>query len=1199
MIRKKTSDKSNSNFRQQESAMKELDKNVETAEQRNISQTKNVIESPQQETDQGKLQKESFKQSQHSNQEFQQQESTVQVVDRKYETVEQKQYSQTASTIESPKQETDQGKLQKESFKQFQHTNQEFQQQESTVQVVDRNYETAEQKQYSQTASTIESPKQETDQGKLQKESFKQFQHTNQEFQQQESAVQVVDRNYETAEQKQFSQTINTIDSPQQEIDQGKLQKQSSKLFEHTTQEFHQPESTVKVLNKTIETAEQKQYTQTTSTIDSPQQETDQGKLQKHSSKLSEHINQEFHQPESTVKVLNKTIETAEQKQFSQTTSTIESPQQETNQGKLQKQFSKLSQHTSHEFHQPENTAKVQNKTFETVEQKQFSQTASVIESPKQDTSQGKLQKQSSKLLEHSTQELKQPESTVKVLNKKQVLQTIDAIESPPEKRQGKLQKQSSKLSQHIKQEFQPHESAVQKVDRKVETVEQKQVSQTKSAIEIPQQETNQGKLQKQSSKQSQHVNQKIRKQDLIKDVKQPETLKSSQQKQLGQTENSLLKDGEKNPSKLSTENSKARTGMRFVGKLSKSSLIATKDSIKDGIKKYQKSLEQEDEGVKIGSQGITQGYRVTRTLAKKGLVLTKNGFQKLKKMKDSRKSRKPNKKTNVKKLRKSRQEKLYIKKIDKGKIERFQKLKGLDKKASVKKLTKAKELTKATTKKITKATAKKLTKVTTNIAGSSALKYQEQLEKGDEGVKLASQSATKIARATNKLVKNRIKANAKLGKMGKQKGKLVPFSKDKKLKVESRTLLKKKAVKKKMYYGSFRDKNKVKTLTSIASNVKNQVANLIKSLGKFNLQNVKKLIGTKVAAILGGGLASAVPLLLIGMICLLIAGAFGAGSSSQEQVSGNIGASKNLSPEVEKWRGLVEKEAAAQGMQDFVNLLLAIIQIESGGTGTPDIMQSSESAGYGRPNVFQTEEESVRQGVKHLKECLLALKAFNRGYENNIKALAQAYNYGNYFATWLGKRGGEYNLEVAEEYSRTVVAPSLGNTTGITTSYVNETSLRVGKPYRYVDGGNFHYGELISEYIGGPGANISGDFKIVLAEIEKYQGWPYKWGGKNPTQGFDCSGLTSWGLKQIGIDLPSYALSQYELTEPIDPSQAQPGDLIFFKGTYQSPDHISHVGFYIDENTMYDSEDAGIGYHSWKTPYWQKHFAGIHRVKR
>ncbi|MDA2609936.1 lysozyme family protein, partial [Bacillus cereus] len=1016
------------------------------------------------------------------------------------------------------------------------------------------------------------------------------------------NTAKVQNKTFETVEQKQFSQTVNTIESPHQETNQGKLQKQSSKLFEHTSQEFHQQDSTPKVLNKTFETAEQKQFSQTASVIESPKQDTSQGKLQKQSSKLSEHTSREFHQQDSTPKVLNKTFETAEQKQFSQTASVMESPKQDTSQGKLQKQSSKLSEHTSQEFHQQDSTPKVLNKTFETAEQKQFSQTASVIESPKQDTSQGKLQKQSSKLLEHSAQELKQPESTVKVLNKKQetaeqkqVLQTIDATESPPEKRQGKLQKQSSKLSQHIKEEFQPQENAVQKIDRKVETAEQKQVLQTKSSIEIPQQGTNQGKLQKQSSKQSQHVNQKIRKQDLIKDVKQPEILKTSQQNHTGQTGKALLKENDKDSPKSSTDNSKIQKGMRFVGKLGKNSLIATKaevkknlidaknslkygvkttaiatkDSVKGGIKKYQTALEREDEGVRIGSQGVTQGYRATRTLTKKGFGLAKKGF---------------------KKLRHRRREKLYIKTLDKGKLENYLKEKKLNKKLDKK----------INAKKLTKATAKKLTKVPLNVAGSSALKYQEQLEKGDEGVKLASQSATKIARATKKLAKNKIKANAKLGKMGKQQSKLVAFpNKDKKLKVESRSILKKKAVKKKMYYGSFRDKNKTKTLTSIASNVKNQVANLFKSLGKINLQNVKKLIGTKVAAIFGGGLASAVPLLLIGMICLLIAGAFGAGSSSQEKIGGNIGASKNLDPDVERWRSLVEKEAAAQGMQDFVNLLLAIIQIESGGRGTRDIMQSSESAGYGRPNVFQTEEESVRQGVKHLKDCYLALKAFNKGYENNIKALAQAYNYGNYFATWLGNRGGEYNLEVAEEYSRTIVAPSLGNTTGKTMPYVNETSLRLGKPYKYVDGGNFFYGELISEYIGGPGANISGDFKTVLAEIEKYQGWPYVWGGKNPTQGFDCSGLTSWGLKQIGIDLPSYALSQYELTEPIDPSQAQPGDLIFFKGTYQSPDHISHVGFYIDENTMYDSQNAGVGYHNWKTSYWQQHFAGIHRVKR
>ncbi len=888
--------------------MREVDKNVKTAEQKSSSQAKNVIESSQQDTDQGELQKQFSKL-------FQQPESAIQVVDRKYETIEQKQFSQTTSTIESPQQETGQEKLQKQSSKLFEHTNQEFHQPESTTKVLNKTYETAEQKQFSQITSTIESPQQETGQEKLRKQFSKLSQHTNQEFQQKESTVQVVDKKYETTEQRQYSQTTSTMESSQQETGHAKLQKQSSKLSQHTNQKFHQPESTAKVLNKTFETAEQKQFSQTASTIESPQQETNQGKLQKQPSKLFEHTNQEFQQPESTAKVLNKTFETAEQKQFVQTTSTIESPQQDTRQEKLQKQSSKLFEHTNQEFHQPESTVKVLNKTIETAEQKQFSQTTSTIESPQQET------------------------------------------------RQEKLQKQSSRVLQHSNQEFQPKESAVQRVDNNFETSKQKQVLQNTSILQSLQ-ETGQEKLQKQSSKQSQHMNQKMKQKDLIKDVKKPEALKTSQQKQVSQTEKSILKENEKKSKKLFNDNPKVQKGIQFIGKLGRNSLIATKadvkkslidaknslkygakasakttkDSVKGGIKKYQKALEQDDDGVKVASQGVTKGYRLTR----KGFGVAKKGFRK---------------------LRERRQEKLYIKTLDKGKIESLKKLKKLDKKTSVKKLT--------------KATAKKLTKVTINVAGSSALKYQKALEQGDDGVKLASQSATKIARATKKLVKSRMRANTKLGKMGKQKGKLVPFSKDKKLKIDSRNILKKKAMKKKMYYTPLRDKNKARALTSMA-NVKERIANVFKSLGKFNLQNIKKMIGTKVAAIAGGGFASALPIIMVGIILLFIAGMLGAGSKSQEQVSGNIGASKNLSPEVEKWRGLVEKEAAAQGMQDFVNLLLAIIQIESGGTGTRDIMQSSESAGYGRPNVFQTEEESVRQGVKHLKECLFALKAFS-----------------------------------------------------------------------------------------------------------------------------------------------------------------------------------------------------------------------------
>ncbi|WP_255291175.1 bifunctional lytic transglycosylase/C40 family peptidase [Bacillus pseudomycoides] len=761
------------------------------------------------------------------------------------------------------------------------------------------------------------------------------------------------------------------------------------------------------------------------------------------------------------------------------------------------------------------------------------------------------------------------------------------------------------KTSNQSNSNFRQQESAMKELDKNVETAEQRNISQAKNAIDSQQQDIGQGKLQNQSSKLSNHTSKEFQQPEgtvIIKDVKKQEILETSQQKQLGETENSLLKERDKNSEKLVFDNPKAQKGIQFVEKLGKDSLIATKDTLKDSVKKYQKELEKGDEGVRVASQGATQIYRLS---AKSFKILKQNKFhvKNLTKGKTGylRKERK-SKETDLNKFHVKKGKTEYLQKEKKNKETNLKKkdketnLKKKDKKTSLKGLDQKTDL-KGLDK---KTNLKKLAKVPINVLGSGALKYQKQLEKGDEGVKLASQSVTKIARATKNLAKNRIKANAKLGKMGKQQSKLVPFPKDK-LKVESRNILKKKAIKKKMYYSPLRDKNKTKALTSIASNVKNQVANLFKSLGKFNLQNVKKLIGTKVAAIFGGGLASAVPLLLIGMICLLIAGAFGAGSSSQEeQIGGNIGGTKNLSPEVEKWRSLVEKEATAQGMEAYISLILAIIQVESGGTGTPDIMQSSESAGYGRPDVFQTEEESVRQGVKHLKECLLILKSFNKGYENNIKALAQAYNFGNAFSRFVGNKGGEYSIEVAEAYSRDVVAPSLGNTTGITVPYFNETSIRVGKTYRYINGGNFLYGELVSEYIGGgAGANISGDFRKVLDEIEKYQGWPYVWGGKNPTQGFDCSGLTSWGLKVIGIDLPSYALSQYELTTPISESEAQPGDLIFFKGTYGGPDHISHVAFYIDANTMYDSQSAGIGYHDWKTSYWQQHFAGIHRVKR
>ena len=87
---------------------------------------------------------------------------------------------------------------------------------------------------------------------------------------------------------------------------------------------------------------------------------------------------------------------------------------------------------------------------------------------------------------------------------------------------------------------------------------------------------------------------------------------------------------------------------------------------------------------------------------------------------------------------------------------------------------------------------------------------------------------------------------------------------------------------------------------------------------------------------------------------------------------------------------------------------------------------------------------------------------------------------------------------------------------------------------------------------------------KIAL----QYLGVPYVWGGASPS-GFDCSGLVMYVYAQLGISLPHYTVSQWNVTEPISSSQMQPGDLVFFNG-------LGHVGIYIGNGQMVDAPHTG-----------------------
>ena len=91
--------------------------------------------------------------------------------------------------------------------------------------------------------------------------------------------------------------------------------------------------------------------------------------------------------------------------------------------------------------------------------------------------------------------------------------------------------------------------------------------------------------------------------------------------------------------------------------------------------------------------------------------------------------------------------------------------------------------------------------------------------------------------------------------------------------------------------------------------------------------------------------------------------------------------------------------------------------------------------------------------------------------------------------------------------------------------------------------------------------SNSIGDKLVSLAKSKL--GCKYVWGATGPNQ-FDCSGLTSWCHKQVGISIPRTSLEQSKSGKAVSKSNLQPGDLIFWKTTSAE---VGHVGMYIGNN--------------------------------
>lgn len=151
-----------------------------------------------------------------------------------------------------------------------------------------------------------------------------------------------------------------------------------------------------------------------------------------------------------------------------------------------------------------------------------------------------------------------------------------------------------------------------------------------------------------------------------------------------------------------------------------------------------------------------------------------------------------------------------------------------------------------------------------------------------------------------------------------------------------------------------------------------------------------------------------------------------------------------------------VEQAVKENNIPEYKNLVLAIIYTESKGR-TEDLMQSSESA-YGERQMIGTTKESIDTGVSFLAQSIT--QANEAGCD--IWTAVQAYNFGLDYIQFVKERGGKNSIRLAEEYSKEILSPLLGNDNQKTYRYYRPQALVYNGGFLYSNGGNMFYADIV-----------------------------------------------------------------------------------------------------------------------------------------
>ena len=306
------------------------------------------------------------------------------------------------------------------------------------------------------------------------------------------------------------------------------------------------------------------------------------------------------------------------------------------------------------------------------------------------------------------------------------------------------------------------------------------------------------------------------------------------------------------------------------------------------------------------------------------------------------------------------------------------------------------------------------------------------------------------------------------------------------------------------------------------------------------------------VSAILAGGWIVVLILIIVILFGALFSMVGGSNSSTVTPVSA----------EVEAYEPLIRQYARQYGIEEYVELIKAVMMQESGGQGT-DPMQASE-CGYNTrypntPNGITDPEYSIDVGIQNLAACLQEAGVESPVDMKHIKLALQGYNYGNGYISWAKENYGGYTYANAVEFSE-MMAERNGWSSYGDKEYVSHV-------LRY-----YVFGRIPT------GTGSQAIVQVALTQEGNGGDTYWSWYGFSSREEW-CACFVSWCADQCGyieagvipkFSLCSAGMEWFESRGQFMDGSYVPatGDLVFFDwGNDGSVDHVGIVESVVDGN--------------------------------